>query len=48
MKKNSYYGKKEIQLRFKNIGIEIDEAFEQAKLDPFPSPEETFRNIYAN
>ena len=32
----------------KTIDVEIEEAFEQAKLDPFPSPEETFRNIYAN
>ena len=32
----------------KKIDIEIEEAFKQAKLDPFPNPEETFRNIYAN
>tara|TARA_Y100000589_G_scaffold328211_1_gene371810 strand:+ start:731 stop:1723 length:993 start_codon:yes stop_codon:yes gene_type:complete len=31
-----------------SLKIEVDEAFEKAKSDPFPEPKEAFENIYAN
>ena len=32
----------------KSINLEIEESFKKAKSDPFPEPNETFKNIYAN
>ena len=32
----------------KSISLEIEEAFQKAKFDPFPEPNETYKNIYAN
>ncbi len=32
----------------KSINLEIEEAFQKAKSDPFPEAYETFKNIYAN
>ena len=31
-----------------SISLEIEEAFQKAKFDPFPEPNETYKNIYAN